>query len=63
MRIDIPEVANFPSTPYWRMLVLDYYFNGHFGVSEDVKARREQQKKAQLSLKEKRKQKKDKKSK
>jgi transglutaminase-like putative cysteine protease len=43
MRIDIPEVANFPSAPYWRMLVLDYYFNGHFGVSEDAKARREQQ--------------------
>ncbi len=43
MRIDIPEVANFPSAPYWRMLVLDYYFNGHFGVSEDARARREQQ--------------------
>ncbi|MDG2169026.1 MAG: transglutaminaseTgpA domain-containing protein [Opitutales bacterium] len=43
MRIDIPDVANFPSAPYWRMLVLDYYFNGHFGVSEDAKARREQQ--------------------
>lgn len=46
MRIDIPEVANFPSAPYWRMLVLDYYFNGHFGVSEDAKARREQQREA-----------------
>jgi transglutaminase-like putative cysteine protease len=43
MRIDIPEVANFPSAPYWRMLVLDNYFNGHFSVSEDAKARREQQ--------------------
>ena len=43
MRIDIPDVANFPSAPYWRMLVLDYYFNGHFGVSEDAKARRVQQ--------------------
>ena len=46
MRIDIPEVANFPSAPYWRMLVLDYYFNGHFGVSEDSKAKREQQRRA-----------------
>ncbi|MCZ6673302.1 MAG: transglutaminaseTgpA domain-containing protein [Verrucomicrobia bacterium] len=43
MRIDIPEVTNFPSAPYWRMLVLDYYFNGHFSVSEDAKAKREQQ--------------------
>ena len=46
MRIDIPDVPNFPSAPYWRMLVLDYYFNGHFGVSEDAKARREQQREA-----------------
>ena len=46
MRIDIPEVPNFPSAPYWRMLVLDYYFNGHFGVSEDAKSKREQQRAA-----------------
>lgn len=43
MRIDIPDVTQFPSAPYWRMLVLDHYFNGFFGVSEDAKARREQQ--------------------
>lgn len=42
MRIDIPDVPNFPSAPYWRMLVLDYYFNGHLGVSEDAKIRRKQ---------------------
>lgn len=46
MRIDIPEVANFPSAPYWRMLVLDYYFNGHLGVSEDAKMHRMQQREA-----------------
>lgn len=43
MRIDIPDVANFPSAPYWRMLVLDSYEDGHFSVSEDAMSRREQQ--------------------
>lgn len=37
LRVDVPPMTDVPSSPYWRMLVLDVYSRGMFSVSKDLK--------------------------
>jgi len=39
LRIDVPSLDALESTPYWRMLVLDQYRSGAFGLSEALQGR------------------------
>ncbi|MDQ8203300.1 transglutaminaseTgpA domain-containing protein [Pelagicoccus sp. SDUM812003] len=36
LRVDVPENAEVPVEPYWRMLALDKYENGAFSLSPDL---------------------------
>lgn len=36
LRVDVPEDAEVPVTPYWRMLALDEYENGAFKLSRNL---------------------------
>ncbi len=38
LRVDVPENASVPLTPYWRMLALDEYNNGSFKLSESLRS-------------------------
>lgn len=38
LRVDVPDDAFVPLTPYWRMLALDEYNNGAFKLSESLNA-------------------------
>lgn len=38
LRVDVPEDASIPLTPYWRMLALDEYNSGSFKLSESLSA-------------------------
>ncbi|MDQ8180121.1 DUF3488 and transglutaminase-like domain-containing protein [Pelagicoccus sp. SDUM812005] len=38
LRVDVPEDASVPLTPYWRMLALDQYSSGSFKLSESLNA-------------------------
>ncbi|MDQ8184404.1 DUF3488 and transglutaminase-like domain-containing protein [Pelagicoccus sp. SDUM812002] len=38
LRVDVPDNASVPLTPYWRMLALDEYNAGSFKLSENLKA-------------------------
>ena len=37
LRVEVSDNRLIPSDPYWRMLVLDLYKNGAFGVSDELK--------------------------
>lgn len=40
MRVEVPDLADVPSIPYWRMIVLDQYFRGTFEVSDSLRRSR-----------------------
>ncbi|MGJ8651829.1 MAG: transglutaminaseTgpA domain-containing protein [Opitutaceae bacterium] len=39
LRIDVPSLDSIPQLPYWRMLTLDEYDQGHFRMSDVLKGR------------------------
>ncbi len=47
LSVDVPSLAAIPNSPYWRMMVLDAYSDGHFRISPRLENRASEYRKAQ----------------